>query len=96
MKDYKKLIRVFRMMRRNGMISGFVSIYPSKLHRCIYISSDSGRLCRPYIIVEKCKPLVTKQHITELEQGVRAFMDFLHDGEFNVKYKKNIYIFIIT
>lgn len=68
------------MMRRNGIISGFVSIYPSKLHRCIYISSDNGRLCRPYIIVERGKPLVNKQHLTELEQGVRAFMDFLHDG----------------
>lgn len=70
------------MMRRNGMISGFVSIYPSKLHRCIYISSDNGRLCRPYIIVERGKPLVTKQHILELDQGVRAFMDFLHDGNY--------------
>lgn len=77
------------MMRRNGMISGFVSVYPNKLHKCIYISSDSGRLCRPYIIVERGNPLVTKQHILELEQGVRSFMDFLHDGnylELNICY----------
>lgn len=69
------------------MISGFVSIYPHKLHRCIYISSDGGRLCRPYIIVERGRPLVTKKHIMELEQGFRAFTDFLHDGI-------NIYIYI--
>lgn len=68
------------MMRRKGYISGYVSIYPSYLHRCVYISSDGGRLCRPYIVVENSQPLVTTKHILELEKGVRGFEDFLHDG----------------
>lgn len=68
-------------MRRKGYISGYVSIYPSFLHKCIYINSDSGRLCRPYIRVEKGRPLVTEQHMYELDQGIRGFEDFIHDGK---------------
>lgn len=78
--NYRRLIDVFRTMRRQGYISGYVSIYPNFLHKCVYICSDGGRLCRPYIIVEKMKPLVTEKHITELENGLRTFDDFLHDG----------------
>lgn len=67
-------------MRRKGCISAYVSIYLNRLHRSVYICSDGGRLCRPYIIVENGIPLVTSQHIKELEKGIRGFEDFLHDG----------------
>ncbi|XP_012274879.1 DNA-directed RNA polymerase III subunit RPC2 isoform X2 [Orussus abietinus] len=65
---------------RKGLMSGFVSIYPQHQHRCVQISSDGGRLCRPYIIVKKGEPLVQAEHIKLLEQGVRTFEDFLQDG----------------
>ena len=35
---------------------------------------------RPYIIVDKGKPLVKQHHISELIQGVRNFQDFLNEG----------------
>nr|CAD7589432.1 unnamed protein product [Timema genevievae] len=79
-RDYVRLVRVFRMMRRRGYINGFISIYPQHQHRCVYISSDGGRLCRPYIIVQKGQPLVQNHHINELIHGVRNFEDFLNDG----------------
>nr|XP_023025777.1 DNA-directed RNA polymerase III subunit RPC2 [Leptinotarsa decemlineata] len=79
-RKYKYLIRVFRLARRKGHISSYVSIYPSDLHRTVYINSDGGRLCRPYIIVEDGIPLVTETHISELEKGMRAFEDFLQEG----------------
>ncbi|XP_052807521.1 DNA-directed RNA polymerase III subunit RPC2-like [Mya arenaria] len=78
--NYKKLVRTFRLMRRAGYINEFVSICPNHTHRCVYISSDAGRVCRPYIIVQKCKPLVTNKHIEELNQGFRCFEDFLKEG----------------
>jgi hypothetical protein len=37
---------------------------------------------RPYIIVDKGKPLVKQHHISELIQGVRNFQDFLNEGIF--------------
>lgn len=80
-RKYRRLITWFRIMRRNGYISNYVSIYPSHIHRCVYISSDGGRLCRPYIIVDNGVPLVEESHLNQLEKGVRSFEDFLHDGQ---------------
>ncbi|KAJ8870686.1 hypothetical protein PR048_029710 [Dryococelus australis] len=79
-RDYVRLVRVFRMMRRRGFINGFISIYPQHQHRCVYICSDGGRLCRPYIIVNKGRPLVQQKHIDEMLHGLRSFQDFLNDG----------------
>ena len=45
-RNYRRLITTFRLLRRSGLLSGFVSIYPSHKHRCVYVSSDGGRLCR--------------------------------------------------
>lgn len=45
-KNYARLVRLFRMARRNGFVDGFVSIYTHMKSRCVYISADGGRLCR--------------------------------------------------
>ncbi|GFR17628.1 DNA-directed RNA polymerase III subunit RPC2 [Trichonephila clavata] len=79
-KGYKRLVCAFRRLRRNGYIHEFISIAPHHSHRCIYIATDGGRLCRPYIIVEKGKPKVTEKHIKELDCRTRFFRDFLKDG----------------
>ncbi|KAL9707590.1 hypothetical protein quinque_011108 [Culex quinquefasciatus] len=77
---YKRLVEVFRMMRRKGLIGSFVSIHTSFSQRCVYIHTDGGRLCRPYIIVQNGQPLVKQEHIEQLKVGLRKFDDFLHDG----------------
>ncbi|KAJ7415330.1 DNA-directed RNA polymerase III subunit RPC2 [Pitangus sulphuratus] len=79
-RDHQKLVNTFRIMRRAGYINEFVSISTNLSDRCVYISSDGGRLCRPYIIVKKQKPAVTNKHMEELAQGYRNFEDFLHEG----------------
>lgn len=79
-RNYNRLIEVFRMFRRRGLISAFVSIYPNHSQRTVYICSDGGRLCRPYIIVKHGRPLVEQHHISELDRGIRKFQDFLNDG----------------
>ncbi|XP_061415849.1 DNA-directed RNA polymerase III subunit RPC2 [Lethenteron reissneri] len=78
--DPPKLVQTFRIMRRAGYINEFVSISTNLNDRCVYISSDGGRLCRPYIIVSNRQPMVTSKHIEELCQGCRTFEDFLHEG----------------
>jgi len=79
-RDHRKLVNTFRLMRRAGYINEFVSISTNLTDRCVYISSDGGRLCRPYIIVKKQKPAVTNKHMEELAQGYRNFEDFLHES----------------
>ncbi|XP_074641286.1 DNA-directed RNA polymerase III subunit RPC2-like [Tubulanus polymorphus] len=79
-RNYRRLVRTFRMLRRAGYVNEFVSICPNHSHRCVYIASDGGRVCRPYIIVNKGQSMVTKEHIDQLSQGFRSFDDFLHEG----------------
>ncbi|XP_033638583.1 DNA-directed RNA polymerase III subunit RPC2-like isoform X2 [Asterias rubens] len=78
--DHLKLVKAFRMMRRAGYVNEFVSIFANHSQRTVYIASDGGRVCRPYIIVSKGIPKVTNQHMQELNQGFRSFEDFLQDG----------------
>jgi len=73
-------IQQFRYLRRHGQINEFVSIFANTSHRAIYIASDSGRVCRPVIIVEKGRSLVVQKHIDEVIRGIRSFNDFLHEG----------------
>ena len=77
--NHEKLITLFKMMRRAGRLSEFVSIYPNHHQRCVLIASDGGRVCRPYIIVEKCVPRVNSKHIEMLSKGME-FEDFLKQG----------------
>ncbi|KAI8791779.1 DNA-directed RNA polymerase III subunit RPC2 [Biomphalaria glabrata] len=77
---YERFVTVFRRLRRAGYINAFVSIFPNHSHKCVYIASDGGRVCRPYIIVSNRKPLVTKHHIEDLCREFRCFEDFLHEG----------------
>ncbi|CAC5416979.1 RPC2 [Mytilus coruscus] len=79
-RNYNKLVKTIRQMRRAGFINEFVSVCCNHSHKCVYISTDGGRLCRPYIIVKNKRPLVQNKHIQELSQGFRSFDDFLKEG----------------
>ena len=80
-KNFVRLVNTFRGARRVGFIDGFVSIYTHMKTRTVQISSDSGRLCRPYIIVSsKGKPKVKEKHIKRLINEQLTFDDFLVKG----------------
>ena len=80
-KNFVRLVNTFRAARRVGFIDGFVSIYTHMKTRTVQISSDSGRLCRPYIIVSsKGKPKVKEKHIKRLINEQLTFDDFLGKG----------------
>lgn len=78
-RHHRRLIRMFRLMRRSGRLSEFVSICPNHRQRCVYIASDGGRVCRPYIIVENGRSKVTDTHIELLSHDME-FEDFLRQG----------------
>ncbi|XP_037973435.2 DNA-directed RNA polymerase III subunit RPC2 [Plutella xylostella] len=79
-RQYKRLIAVFRMFRRRGLVSAFVSIYPAHEQRAVHISSDGGRLCRPYLLLAGGRPLLRPRHLAELRRGLRSFRDCVRDG----------------
>ncbi|GFE52759.1 DNA-directed RNA polymerase III [Babesia ovis] len=67
--DGKQLIRNVVSLRRRGKISAFVSVFENYQQREVHISSDGGRLCRPLIVVENGRPLLTPQLLRSLVDG---------------------------
>ncbi|CAJ0932381.1 unnamed protein product, partial [Mesorhabditis belari] len=78
--DPVRVVSAVRALRRSGFFSEFVSVSRSFTQRSVFISSDGGRLCRPYIIVENGQPLVKLKHIEDLKNGLRVFEDFVVEG----------------
>jgi DNA-directed RNA polymerase III subunit RPC2 len=78
--DPQLLVAQCRRLRRAACVPSFVSVYKNDTQRIVYIATDSGRVCRPLIIVTNGQPHVTQSHLRELDQGTRNFDDFLQDG----------------
>jgi DNA-directed RNA polymerase III subunit RPC2 len=68
-REHKNLTETIKLLRRQRHISEFVSICVSHSHKCVYLSSDGGRLCRPYIIIENFKPKLNRSHMELLNLG---------------------------
>lgn len=66
-----------------GKIGEFVSVYEQVHNRLIFLAADSGRVCRPLIIVDPAtgQPRLQSHHVQELVQGFRTFDDFLKQGQ---------------
>ncbi|XP_047306154.1 DNA-directed RNA polymerase III subunit 2-like [Impatiens glandulifera] len=73
-------VKALRMLRRNGTLNEFVSVFVNEKHRCVYLASDGGRVCRPLLIAENGASKIKEYHMKELIDGVRTFDDFLHNG----------------
>lgn len=80
--DAIRLVTMLRSFRRNRRISEFVSISISDLHRAVYIATDGGRLCRPYIIVDSTtgRPYMTEHHLERLAKKELKFQYFIDNG----------------
>eukprot|EP01025_Chloroclados_australasicus_P049879 TRINITY_DN5700_c0_g1_i1.p1 TRINITY_DN5700_c0_g1~~TRINITY_DN5700_c0_g1_i1.p1 ORF type:complete len:793 (-),score=72.46 TRINITY_DN5700_c0_g1_i1:579-2957(-) len=73
-----KFINSFRLLRRAGYISEFVSIFLQL--DTIYIACDGGRVCRPVIICDEGIPRIKQEHIEKLKTREMEFYDFVRQG----------------
>ena len=71
----------FRKCRRKGLIHEFVSIYYNTENNSINIACDSGRITRPYIRVEKGKPLITNNDIKMIQNKSITFSSLVKCGK---------------
>ena len=71
----------FRKCRRKGYIHEFVSIFKNPDTKSINISCDSGRLTRPYIRVEKGKPLITDNDLNLIKNKSITFNSLVKCGK---------------
>jgi DNA-directed RNA polymerase III subunit RPC2 len=77
-----RFISSVRLLRRSNRINEFVSISCKSDHFEIHISTDSGRICRPMIVVDSNTglPLVTETILKQIKTGQLAFSDLLQLG----------------
>lgn len=66
-------------MRRQGKTGEFVSVYLNVVQKAVYVASDGGRVCRPLLVVENGKILLTQDHIRRLGDGLQL-EDLLAQG----------------
>ena len=66
----------------SGYLGEFVSIFLHIVERCVYVSCDGGRLCRPLIILDPAThlPRLTERHIAELAGNLRDFASLIREG----------------
>lgn len=76
----KRFAEQFRNMRRRGWIDPFVSINVNSHFNTIFIATDEGRVCRPYIIVKDGVSMLQPEHLRLLQRGELGFDDFLRQG----------------
>lgn len=76
-----RIVTMIQSLRRRRIVSEFVSVSFSDIHMAVYISTDGGRLCRPYIVLGKDgKPLVQPKDYNNLARGFIDFQDLINDG----------------
>lgn len=74
------LVKALKDLRRNLKINKEVSIVRDTREKEIRIMSDSGRPCRPLLVVENNKLLINVEHIKKLESGLITWDDLVSDG----------------
>jgi len=80
--DATRLVRSFRVLRRAGRISAFVGVSMDARQRAVFVSSDSGRICRPLLIVDARtgEPRFTDAHGVAVGAGRMSFDACLRAG----------------
>ena len=70
----------FKIERRKGAISNNVNIYHDNRANEIRIEGTKGRARRPLIIVKDGVPLLTENHLKQLEKGEITWHDLIEQG----------------
>ncbi len=79
-KNPKTLVNEIRRKRRAGKLPKEINVYYDEELDEILINDSGGRIRRPLVVVHDGKPLLTEQHIKDLEAGKITFEDLIRKG----------------
>ena len=76
------LVRGVRQLRRCGLLGAFVSVYYDRIRRCVHLSCDGGRICRPLLVLnrETGRPFLTKAHTEGIRRGTITIQELVRAG----------------
>lgn len=75
-----EFVSMLRKLRRRGLVGEFVSVYLNSVHSAVYVASDGGRVCRPLLVVQGGRPMLTATHMSQVSMGLRTLYDFMREG----------------
>jgi len=78
--DGKKFVKQIREKRRENLLPVQMSFREDEGIKTIYISTESGRVLRPLIIVENGAPKLKSEHLVQIEQGELGWKDLIEKG----------------
>ena len=78
--DGKKFAKQIREKRRENLLPVQMSFREDEGIKTIYISTESGRVLRPLIIVENGAPKLKSEHLVQIEQGELGWKDLIEKG----------------
>ena len=81
--DPKKLVNILRLLRRNGYINLFTSIYWDIKSMEICILTDGGRCCRPLYLVNNNDLLIDNKHLESIKNKELTWINLI--GGFSQK-----------
>lgn len=73
--------QTLRHLRRHGYLSYMTNFFLNAEHSAVYVNCDAGRACRPLLVVENGKVLLTLRDIELLVLKQKTFVDFVHEGK---------------
>lgn len=75
-----KLIEEIKSTRRNGELESLVNVGFAQDTNEVYVNTGAGRLQRPVLTLKDGKPLLTQEHIKQLQAGKITFEELVKKG----------------
>ncbi len=76
----KKFVKQIKEKRRENQLPVQMSFREDEGIKTIYISTESGRVLRPLIIVDKGVSRLKSEHLVQIEQGELSWKDLIEKG----------------
>ncbi len=78
--DTKEFAEKYKDKRRQGEVGRFVNVHHDPKKDEVHIETCKGRTCRALIVVEDGEPLLTEEHLEQLEEGELEWEDLVEEG----------------